>query len=114
LNRQKFISEMGSTICLKEKDRRRIIRHSVLDRSKNTNCTLAIEEMSELTQQLTKHIRGIGDYMGTVEELADVHLSLEVIEQALEIDPVQLRKAMDIKLRREQERRTNDKADSID
>lgn len=45
------------------------------------NIICAIEEMAELTQQLTKQIRGRGNIENLVEEFADVEATLESIKR---------------------------------
>lgn len=45
-----------------------------------------IEESSELTKELTHWIRGKGDILKILEEMADVKISLEAVEQVFIID----------------------------
>jgi hypothetical protein len=45
--------------------------------------TVAIEELAELTKELTKHIRDKGNVMRTCEEIADVEICLEQIKMML-------------------------------
>ena len=42
---------------------------------------VAIEEMSELTKELSKQKRGKGDREHVIEEIADVYICLEMLEQ---------------------------------
>ncbi len=42
---------------------------------------VAIEEMSELTKELSKQKRGKGDREHIIEEIADVYICLEMLEQ---------------------------------
>ncbi|MGL5191728.1 MAG: hypothetical protein ACRC7S_18965 [Cetobacterium sp.] len=43
----------------------------------DTSLVICMEECSELTKELSKHIRGKGNYDNTCEEIADVLLTIE-------------------------------------
>lgn len=47
----------------------------------DTERMVAIEEMSELTKELSKQKRGKGDRAHIIEEIADVYICLEMLEQ---------------------------------
>lgn len=68
MNRTKFIQGLNSNIELSDKERRRAIRNSINKRPWKLNCTIAMEEFAELTQQVSKQIRGYGDRIGLIEE----------------------------------------------
>lgn len=51
---------------------------------------VAIEEMAELTKELSKHVRGENNKEAIIEELADVHIMLEQIMIMLDINLAEL------------------------
>ena len=104
MNRYNFINGMNSSIDLPEKERRRIIRKSLESQPWKTKCTVAMEEFAELQQQVSKHIRGYGDKMGLLEEMADAYICLRFLESIFEIKPDEMQKAIDVKLLREKKR----------
>lgn len=103
MNRRNFIQKMKSNFQLSEKERRRIIRRSVHQWPWKLKCTVAMEEMAELQQQISKQIRGYGDHAGLLEEIADVYICLSFLESIFNIKSEDLQKAIDIKLQREKE-----------
>lgn len=54
MNRTRFIQGLNSNIELSDKERRRAIRNSINKRPWKLNCTIAMEEFAELTQQVTE------------------------------------------------------------
>ena len=101
MDRSRFIQGMNSDIELSEKERRRIIRKSVETQPWKLKCTIAMEEFAELTQQISKQIRGYDNRIGLLEEMADAYICLEFLKSIFDITPEELQKAMDIKLQRE-------------
>lgn len=67
---------------------------------------MAVEEMSELTQALSKHFRGKTDLIIIVEEIADVRIMLEQLELLFDCVAA-VQGAMDYKIERLQERLDN-------
>ncbi len=67
---------------------------------------IAIEEMSELMQAISKDIRGIGHYnrQNIIEEVADVKIMLQQLEYIYHINPVDLYKVIEKKIERTRER----------
>lgn len=74
MNRSRFIQGLKSDIQLSEKERRRIIRNSIKKYPWKLKCTVAMEEFAELQQQVSKQIRGYGDKLGLLEEIADAYI----------------------------------------
>lgn len=101
MQRDKFISGMNSPIDLPEKERERILRRSVEREHWKTKSTVCMEEMAELQQQISKQIRGYNDRYGLLEEMADVYISLKLLESIFHITPDEMKKAIDVKLARE-------------
>nr|DAP25225.1 MAG TPA: NTP-PPase-like protein [Caudoviricetes sp.] len=57
--------------------------------------------MAELQQQISKQIRGYDDRYGLLEEMADVYISLKLLESIFNVTPEEMQKAIDVKLARE-------------
>ncbi len=104
MNRSKFIQGLKSDDQLSEKERRRILRGTVKKYPWKLNCTIAMEEFAELQQQISKQIRGYGDKLGLLEEMADAYICLSLLESIFDIKQEELQKAMDVKFQRERER----------
>ena len=103
MNRNRFIQGMKSDIQFSEKERRRIIRNSIKKYPWKLKCTVAMEEFAELQQQVSKQIRGYGDKLGLLEEIADAYICLSFLESIFDLKPDDLQKAIDVKLQRERE-----------
>lgn len=70
------------------------------NRRGNRNLIICIEELSELSKEITKHLRGHGDYLGVLEELADVQIAIYYIQQIVGISDDMLAKAISVKIER--------------
>lgn len=101
MDRNRFVQCMKSNIELSDKERRRIIRRSVESQSWKLKCTIAMEKFAELTQAISKQIRGYDNRIGLLEEMADAYICLEFLKSIFNITPEELQKAMDVKLQRE-------------
>ena len=67
------------------------------------NLIIVMEELSELSKELSKKLRGKGDQYHILEELADVQLGLYFVQEICGISNEDLHKAMNIKARRLEE-----------
>lgn len=103
MNRGRFIQGLKSDVQLSEKERRRIIRNGIKKYPWKLKCTVAMEEFAELQQQVSKQIRGYGDKLGLLEEIADAYICLSFLESIFDLKPDDLQKAIDVKLQRERE-----------
>ena len=103
MNRSRFIQGLKSDIQLSEKERKRIMRRSINKYPWELKCTIAMEEFAELQQQISKQIRGYGDRLGLLEEMADAYICLSFLESIFDVSPDDLQKAIDVKLQRERE-----------
>lgn len=56
---------------------------------------------AELQQQISKQIRGYGDRIGLLEEMADAYICLRFLESIFDIEADDLQKAIDVKLDQE-------------
>lgn len=64
------------------------------------NLVICMEELAELQQQISKYLRDKGDYLGIVEEIADVKIALEWMTDIMCIDKDDINKAINVKLDR--------------
>lgn len=103
MNRGRFIQGLKSDIQLSEKERKRIIRRSLAKYPWKLKCTIAMEEFAELQQQVSKQIRGYGDRLGLLEEMADAYICLDFLQSIFDVKDEDLQKAIDVKLSRERE-----------
>ena len=69
----------------------------------NSQVMMAIEEMSELTKEICKVYRGLGDINNLAEEIADVTIMMEQLRLIYNIND-DVCEQMDIKIRRLQDR----------
>lgn len=101
MQKEKFISGMNGHIVLSPMERERIIQRSVEREHWKTKSTICMGEMAELQQQISKQIRGYDDRYGLLEEMADVYISLKLLESIFNVTPEEMQKAIDVKLARE-------------
>lgn len=101
MNRSRFIQDLKSDIQFSEKERQCIIRKSIQKYPWKLKCTIAMEEFAELQQQVSKQIRGYGDKLGLLEEIADAYICLNFLESIFDVKPEDVQKAIDVKLQRE-------------
>ena len=83
-----------------EEERSEIVQHMIEDRAWRMHATKTMEECAELQVELSKHICGQGDSMHLLEEMADVYLSLWIIQEVFDIPTDDIDKAIDVKLKR--------------
>ena len=63
-----------------------------------------MEELAEFQQELSKALRGKGDRMSLIEELADTYLSVKYTQEIFDISDETLARAVNVKLNRQNER----------
>ena len=71
------------------------INKEIVSRSLDTygngiQLVVCMEELSELSQAISKEIRGVGDRSNLVEEMADVIICLEILKQIFAVTNVEL------------------------
>ena len=113
MNRQDFNVQMnelfdGTTSPLTYEEQINILRQSItnLDSKHKQidtfngfhNIVIVIEELSELTKELTKALRNKEDMIGILEELADVSLGIDYIKEIFDITDKELEYARSIKM----------------
>lgn len=110
LDREKFISQLPLTE--KNIDKQWIM--SVMKQSIDSNLhdgnprghrnlIIVMEELSELSKEISKQLRDKGDQYNILEELADVQLSIYYVQEICGVNNDDLHKAMNIKMRRLEE-----------
>lgn len=62
-----------------------IVARSLETYGNGLQLVVCMEELSELSQAISKEIRGRGDRNNLVEEMADVLICLEILKQVFEI-----------------------------
>ena len=72
--------------------------HLTASTSGDRQLLVAMEELCELAIELSREMRGRGDRMGILEELADVTIVVENIKRILNITDEELYNAIDVKL----------------
>lgn len=73
----------------------------------HTNLIIAMEELAELQQEISKGIRGKLDRNGLLEEIVDVEHALMVLKEVYKINDAELNKARYIKASRIQRKIEN-------
>lgn len=110
MNRDEFISKLNTT----EKDIDKTWIMDVLRKSVDSNLQdgnqrghrnliIVMEELSELSKEISKQLRDKGDQYNILEELADVQLGIYYVQEICGINNENLHKAMNIKMRRLEE-----------
>lgn len=74
---------------------------------------VVIEEMAELTQELTKMLRGRDNRTGVVEELADVQLCVWVTMKMLGITDEEINQAIQVKSDRQRNKKCKKKSNNV-
>ena len=64
------------------------------------NLIIVMEELSELSKEISKELRGKGDKTNILEELADVQLGIYYVQEICKINNEDLYKAMNVKMKR--------------
>lgn len=64
------------------------------------NRIIVMEELAELTQEISKNLRDTGNMMDLLQELADVQLGIYYIQNICGISDSELHKAMNVKMKR--------------
>lgn len=104
MNRNEFSQGLRSDIKFSDIERRGIMNRSVTRVPWKLKCTVVMEELAELQQQISKQIRGCDDTIGLLEEMADVYICLYFLGSIFGISREDLEKAIDVKLEREKSR----------
>ena len=110
MDREKFISQLP--IIEKNIDKQWIM--NVMKQSVESNLhdgnprghrnlIIVMEELAELSKEISKELRGKGDRYNILEELADVQLGIYYVQEVCGVNDDYLHKAINIKVRRLEE-----------
>lgn len=107
MDRDKFIKRLETASEEIDKDyystmmERIIIYNGYGNLSQNTNLVIAMEEMAELSQEISRKLRGREtSNIGILEEMADVIICIDVLRRIFNISDSDLNKALNVKLDR--------------
>lgn len=64
------------------------------------NLIIVMEELSELSKEISKELRDKGDRINILEELADVQLGIYYVQEICNIKDEELQKAINVKTKR--------------
>lgn len=88
-------------------------KNNYMQDNKMYQLVVVIEEMAELTQELTKMLRGRDNRTGVVEELADVQLCVWVTMKMLGITDKELNQAIQVKSDRQKNKKCKRKITNV-
>lgn len=71
-----------------------------IDTRGSYNLVVALEEMSELSKEITKALRGKYNEIGMIEEIADVMVGIEYIKNLYNISQSDIDRAIKVKIKR--------------
>lgn len=107
MKKEEFIEQFNKTSeNIDEKWMKNVIKDSIdandVDRNKrgHRNLIIVMEELAELTQEISKELRDKGDIMNILQELADVQLGVYYVQDICGIDDEDLHRAMNVKTKR--------------
>ena len=67
-----------------------IVSKSIKHYGEGMQSVVCMEELSELSQAISKEIRGVGDRSNLVEEMADVIICLKILKQIFAVTNVEI------------------------
>lgn len=121
MNRNDFTNQMNDMLTGKVEpiiyeEQINILRDSItrLDKKEREtfsgfhNTIIVVEELSELTKELTKALRNKGNITGILEELADVSIAVDYIKEIFDITDKELEYARSIKMTELQKKLSGD------
>ena len=125
MNRVEFTRQMNNLLKATEtpityKEQINILRDSIkkLDAKQRDissgfhNTVIVVEELAELTKELTRALRNKGDIIGILEELADVSLGIDYIRELFDITDKELEYARSIKMTELQKKLSGESSES--
>lgn len=106
MDKQIFVEKMKNTELMNRTQMDKILVDSVnsniVDGNPrgHRNLIIVMEELSELIKEISKELRGKGDNISILEELADVQLGIYYVQEIVGIEDELLQKAMSVKMKR--------------
>lgn len=105
MDRELFEAMMNSSILppVTNEEELEIIKRSIASEySESIKLAVTIEELSELTKEICKWLRGESySRIGIIEEMADVHICMSYLSAIFDIDLSTMSRAIQVKLLRE-------------
>ena len=106
MNREEFVDALKS--ASNEIDGERVIKiidkivelDNLPETPARTNMIITMEELAELSQEISKCLRNKGDKVHLLEEIADVAICLVLVMRVYNITDEELFKAINVKLNR--------------
>lgn len=109
MKRETFLEEMEKANANAAIDipwRRQVIQNSINSNLPDgnprghRNLIITMEELSELQKEVSKELRGKGDRVSILEEMADVEVCMMYLKELLNISDCDIQKAIHVKLER--------------
>lgn len=106
MDRALFIDKMKTAKPMEKEQINNILIDSINSNIKDgnprghRNLIIVMEELAELTKELSKELRGKGDTINILEELADVQLGIYYVQEIVGIQDESILKAMAVKMER--------------
>ena len=106
LNEKDFLRKMKDAIPMSRSDIDRLVTLSIASNVSEENAIghrnliIVFEELAELQQEISKWLRGKGNFNHMVEEIADVQLGIYYVQQIVGIQDETIQQAMAVKMDR--------------
>lgn len=101
MNRQIFAEKMNNAVPMEEERINKVIADSINSTGNDgIHLIIAMEELAELQKEISKELRGKGDKVNVLEELADVQIVIYYVKKILGIADEDIQKAVSVKIDR--------------
>lgn len=101
MNRQIFAEKMNNAVPMEEEHINKVIADSINSTGNDgIHLIIAMEELAELQKEISKELRGKGDKVNVLEELADVQIVIYYVKKILRISDEDIQKAVSVKIDR--------------
>lgn len=95
MNRQIFVDKLKDAVPMDELHINKVITDSINSTDNDgIHLVIAMEELSELQKEISKELRGKGDKVNVLEELADVQIVIYYVKKILGITDEDIQKAV--------------------
>lgn len=99
-----FIEKMKSNVSFTEEEQLEIRKISIERAGIDLSAVIAMEELAELQQEVSKQIRKKGDYYDLLQEIADAYVNIANLEYMFHITKADVEKAINVKIQQTKER----------
>ncbi|MCD8119726.1 MAG: hypothetical protein LUE29_09675 [Lachnospiraceae bacterium] len=104
MKREDFVAGLNSQLEMSVDEQADILYESLKQDGETLTSIIAIEELAELQKEISKQLRGEGNFYDLLQEMADVDISLANLMVMHDISSSELRKVMTVKIDREKKR----------